>query len=102
MQVNKKMKRKKHPQRNLKREGLEVYLLYLIMVYRPLFQIFGILLCIYSIAAYSYSLVAGSFSLLLAVLLFLVANTYRTALYLAKLVAWIGTLWEHNHSHEKY
>lgn len=77
--------------RNLKREGLEVYLLYLLLSYHPMFLMSGLLLLIYSLVALSFSPIIGSIFFMGANLLILVSFSYKATLYLAKIGAWIGT-----------
>lgn len=78
--------------RNLKRESLEVYLLYLLMGNRPMFNICGMLLLVCSVFARRVSLLAGNISLLVAVLLLLAVYSDRFIRFLAKAGAWIGTI----------
>ncbi len=78
--------------RNLKRESLEVYLLYLLMGYRPMFNISGLLLLVCTVFAWRISNLAGNISLLLAFLLLLVAYSDSFVRFLAKAGAWIGTI----------
>ena len=82
--------------RRLARERLEIYLLHLILAYRRLILIGGLLLLVYSIATMFIDSLTGFASLLPAVFLLLVSNSYNAALYTARLGAWIGTLWRHN------
>lgn len=78
--------------RNLKRESLEVYLLYLLMGYRPMFNISGLLLLICTIFAWRISRLAGNISLVIAALLQFVAYSDGFVRFLAKAGAWIGTI----------
>ena len=78
--------------RNLDREGLEVYLLNLLLAYRPLFQISGLVCLIFSVAMFSISPITGSLPFIAAVILLLISYSYQATLYLAKLGAWLGTL----------
>jgi len=78
------------------RERLEIYLVYLILAYRILILIGGLLLLVYAIAFMFTNLLVGFASLSPAIFLLLVSNSYPVALYTARLGAWIGTLWRHN------
>jgi hypothetical protein len=82
--------------RRLRRERLEIYLVYLILAYRPMILIVGLLLLAYAIASiFTYPL-AGYVILLPAIYLLLLSFTYNVVLYTARLGAWIGTLWSHD------
>ena len=79
--------------RRLRRETLEVYLVHLILAYRPLILIFGLALLVYAIATmFTYPL-AGYVVLLPAFFLLLLSNSFHVVLYTARLGAWLGTLW---------
>jgi hypothetical protein len=78
--------------RNLDREGLEVYLLNLLLAYRPLFQISGLLLFVTSIVALSLSPIVGVITLGAAIYLVILSYSYQAILYLAKLGTWLGTI----------
>ena len=78
--------------RNLDREGLEVYLLYVLLAYRPLFLLAGLLLFVYGIAIFMASSVIGGIAVDLAILIILPAFSYPVCLALARLGAWLGTL----------
>lgn len=81
--------------RRLAREPLEIYLLHLLLAYRPLIFSGGVILSLYALAAISLDLLAGSASLLPAVFLLLLSTSYRIVLYTARLGAWIGSLGRH-------
>lgn len=81
--------------RRLARERLEIYLVHLLMAYRPLLFIVGLLLLVYSIANLFINPLVGFASLLPALYLLLMSNSYPVTLYTARLGAWIGTLWRH-------
>jgi hypothetical protein len=81
--------------RRLARERLEIYLVHLLMAYRPLLFIVGLLLLVYSIASLFINPLVGFASLLPALYLLLISNSYPVTLYTARLGAWIGTLWRH-------
>ena len=78
--------------RRLRRERLEVYLVYMILAYRPLIRIGGTLLLVYAIAVMFTNPLAGGILLLPAIYPFLLDNSYSVVLYTARLGAWIGTL----------
>ena len=78
------------------RERLEIYLVYLILAYRILILIGGLLLLVYAIATILTNLLVGFASLLPAIFLILLSNSYPVALYTARLGAWIGTLWSND------
>jgi len=82
--------------RRLARERLEIYLVYLILAYRILILIGGLLLLVYAIATILTNLLVGFASLLPAIFLLLVSNSYPVALYTARLGAWIETLWSND------
>jgi len=82
--------------RNLDREALEVYLLHLLLAFRPVFQIIGLLLLIYAVAALSLSLRVNFIALGLAFFLLLASTFFPLTLFMAKLGAWVGTLRKKN------
>jgi hypothetical protein len=81
--------------RRLARERLEVYLVHLLMAYRPLIFIAGLLLVVYSMVNLYTSPLLGFTSFLPALYLLLLSNSFPVTLYTARLGAWIGTLWSH-------
>ncbi len=76
----------------LARERLEIYLVHLLMAYRPLVFIVGLLLLLYSIASLFASPLVGFASLIPASYLLLLSTLYPVILYTARLGAWVGTL----------
>jgi len=78
--------------RRLARERLEIYLVHLLLTYRPLILIGGLLLLIYAIAALLLSLPTAFAGLVPAIFLLLLGSSYPAVLYTAGLGAWIGTL----------
>lgn len=78
--------------RRLARERLEIYLVHLLLAYRPLVFVVGLLLLMYAIAALFINRLVGFASLLPALYLLLLASSYNITLYTARLGAWIGTL----------
>ena len=78
--------------RNLDREGLEIYLLNLLLAYRPILQISGLLFLITSVVALALSPIGGSIALGVAILLVTLSYSYQATLYLAKVGAWLGTI----------
>jgi hypothetical protein len=80
--------------RQLDRERLEVYLLHLLLGYRPLLQVSSLLLLGYAIAVTFASPKAGIATLVLAIPLLACTLSYPGMLYLARIGAWIGTVWK--------
>jgi hypothetical protein len=81
--------------RRLARERLEIYLVHLLLAYRRLIFIGGLLLLVYAIAFMFSNPLVGSASLVPAIFMLLLSNSYPVTLYTARLGAWIGTLWRH-------
>ena len=71
--------------RRLARERLEYYLVHLILAYRRLIWIVGLLLLVYAIAIMFMNPLAGGMALLPAVFLLLLSNSYNVAVYTARL-----------------
>jgi hypothetical protein len=82
--------------RRLARERLEYYLVYLILAYRRLILIVGLLLLVFAIANIFLNRIAGFAALLPAIFLLLLSNSYNAVIYTARLGAWIGTLWRYD------
>lgn len=81
--------------RKLDREGLEVYLLNLLLAYRPLLFLSGIFLFFYAIGVFSKSFFLGVATLLPPFFLLLLCFSYPLTLSTAKLGAWLLTLLPH-------
>lgn len=81
--------------RRLARERLEIYLVHLLLAYRPLIFISGVLLSFYSIAAMFLDTLAGSICLLPAIYLLTLCGSFKVVLYTARFVSWIATLGRH-------
>jgi hypothetical protein len=79
--------------RRLARERLEYYLVYLILAYRRLILIIGLLLLVFAIATIFLNRIIGFAALFPALFLFLLGNSYNFVVYTARLGAWIATLW---------
>lgn len=79
--------------RRLARERLEIYLVHLLLAYRWLIIIVGLLLAAYAIAMLIVSPFVGLATALPAVFLLLLGNSYHVVVYTARLGAWIATLW---------
>jgi hypothetical protein len=79
--------------RQLARERLEIYLVHLILMYRHLTLIVGLLLLVYAIATMFVNRIAGFAALFPATFLLLLSNSYNVTVYTARLGAWIGMLW---------
>jgi hypothetical protein len=82
--------------RNLDRERLEVYYLHLLLAYRPIFQIGAFIVLVFSVAALWLSTIVSSVALGLAIFLVLLSYSYPVALYLAKMGAWMATVWKND------
>jgi len=82
--------------RNLDKEGLEVYLLNLLLAYRPLLQIWGILMIIFSAVIISFSTSASIIAISVGIMLFLIVYSYNATLIIAKFGAWLGTAFRNN------
>ena len=82
--------------RRLARERLEYYLTYLILAYRRLIFILGLLLLIYAIATMFINLPSAIVAMIPAIYLLLLSSSYNITVYTARLGAWIGTLWRHD------
>jgi len=82
----------KSNRRRLARERLEIYLVHVILAYRQLLLICGLLLLVYAIAVVFIAPLVGFAILVPAVFLLMLSNSYNVALYTARLGAWIGTL----------
>ena len=78
--------------RKLDREGLEVYLLNLLLAYRPISLISGIFLLFYAIGMVSRSFLLGVITFLPPVFLLLLCSSYQLTLSTAKFGAWLLTL----------
>jgi ABC-type multidrug transport system permease subunit len=82
--------------RRLARERLEIYLVHLLLMYRRLLWIVGLLLLAYAVTALFVNRIASFAVLFPAIFLFLLGNSYNAVVYTARLGAWIGTLWRHD------
>jgi hypothetical protein len=78
--------------RNLDREKLELYYIYLLLAYRPLLRISGFLLFLYSMLTMSIYPISACVALGAAIVLFFPAYSYQGTVYLAKICAWVGTI----------
>ena len=81
--------------RRLARERLEIYLVHLLLAYRRLIFIFGLLLLVYGVIFLFINSLVGFASFVPAIFLLLLSNSYPVTLYTARLGAWIGTLGRH-------
>jgi len=82
-------------QRN-NQEHLEIYLVNLLLAYRPLLFLGGLFLLIYAAASITISIKASIITLVIAILLLLLVYSYQATLYIAKAGAWIGSFWNRN------
>ena len=81
--------------RKLDREGLEVYLLNLLLAYRPLLFVCGVFLLFYAIGVITKSFILGVATFLPPVFLLLLCFSYHLTLSTAKFGAWLLTLLPH-------
>ena len=88
-----KMKGIMSNRRRLARERLEIYLVHLLLAYRRLILVAGLLLLAYAIVVMIASPLAGLATALPAVFLLLLGNSYNIVVYTARMGAWIATLW---------
>jgi hypothetical protein len=82
--------------RRLARERLEIYLVHLLLAFRPLILISGLLLLAYVFVTVFIYPLAGYVVLLPAFYMLLLGSSYNVALYTARLGAWIGTIGRHD------
>ena len=80
--------------RRLARERLEIYLVHLLMAYRHLIFIGGLLLLVFGIAVLFTCPQAGISILLPALVMLLVGSTYQVLVFTARIGAWIATIGE--------
>jgi len=78
--------------RRLARERLEYSLTYLILAYRRLIFIAGLLLLIYAITTMFINLPSGIVTVIPAMYLLLLNNSFNITVYTARFGAWIGTI----------
>ena len=82
--------------RKLDRDGLEVYLLNLLLAYRPLLFVSGVFLFFYAIGVLSRSFIVGIATFLPPIFLLLLCFSYQITLNTAKFGAWLLTLLPRN------
>ena len=82
--------------RRLARERLEIYLVHLLLAFRPLILISGLLLLAYVFVTVFIYPFAGYVVLVPAVYMILLGSSYNVARYTARLGAWIGTIGRHD------
>jgi hypothetical protein len=82
--------------RRLARERLEIYLVHLLLAFRPLILLSGLLLLAYVFVTVFIYPFAGYAVLVPSVYLILLGSSYNIALYTARLGAWIGTIGRHD------
>jgi hypothetical protein len=80
----------------LDRDGLEIYLLNLLMAYRSLLFICGIFLIFYAIGMITKSFIVGILTFLPPIFLLLLCFSYQATLSTAKFGAWLLTLLPRN------
>jgi hypothetical protein len=81
--------------RKLDRDGLEVYLLNLLLAYRPLLFVCGIFLLFYAVGVITKSFILGVATFLPPVFLLLLCFSYHLTLSTAKFGAWLLTFLPH-------
>lgn len=77
--------------RRLARERLEIYLVHLLLAYRWLIVIVGLLLAAYAITMMIVSPLIGIAIVLPAIFMLLLGNSYNIVVYTARMSAWIIT-----------
>jgi len=77
----------------LAREQLEYYMVYLLLAYRSLIMIAGLLLLVYAITIMFMKLSAGIMISIPAIYLLMLSSSCNVALCTARPGAWVGTLW---------
>jgi pheromone shutdown protein TraB len=82
--------------KRLDRERLEVYLVQLLLAYRPFLLVGGLLLLGYALATMFSSFLLGSIFLLVAAVPLLCALSYPVVVFTARLGAWMATLGRKN------
>jgi hypothetical protein len=82
--------------RNLDREKIELYFVYLLLAYRPILRISGLLILLYSIVVWSINSIAGFVALVVSIFLVLPSFSYQATVYLAKFGAWVWTIGKKN------
>ena len=80
--------------KRLDREGLEFYLLNLLLIYRPLLWVSGVVILLYAIVTFFLYPLGGIIALVAAIFLILITLSFPLTLRVAKLGAWLGTLGE--------
>ena len=78
--------------KRLAREKLEIYLVYLILAYRRLALLCGVLLAAYGVLILPVNPLAGMVSMALAGMTLLLNSSFRAVQFIAQLGAWLGTL----------
>ena len=80
--------------KRLDREGLEIYLFNLLMLYRPLLRISAGLIFLYALATLSIFPLSSIVAVAVASFLFLLTISHSLTLRVARFGAWLGTLRE--------
>jgi len=78
--------------RKFDRDGLEIYLLNLLMAYRPILFLIGMFLLFYAIGMTSRSTFVGIVTFLPPLFLLLLCTSYQLTLHTARFGAWLMTL----------
>ena len=77
--------------RNLDREGLEVYLLHFLLASRQYFLLFGLMM-MFVAYSFRFSTLVGSLGFLFAVLILLLTVSFPFVSLIAKIGVWVGTI----------
>jgi hypothetical protein len=85
-------KQKMSLRKRLDHEGLEIYLLNLFLLYRPLLRIAGTIILLYAIATLSFYPLGSIAALVVAAFFLLMTFSYSLMLHVVKLGAWLGTI----------
>ncbi len=78
--------------KRLDREGLEIYLYNLLMLYRPLLRISAFIIFIYAFVTLNLYPLGSIVAVAVASFLFLLTFSHVLTLHIAKFGAWLGTL----------
>ena len=82
--------------KRLDREGLEIYLFNLLMLYRPLLRINAGLIFLYALATLNIFPLGSIVAVAMASFLFLLTISHALTLHVARFGAWLGTIRERN------
>jgi len=80
--------------KRLDREGLEIYLYNLLLLYRPLLRISGLIIFLYAVATLNFYPLGSLIAVVVASFLLLLTFSHTLTLRVARFGAWLGTLRE--------